>query len=338
MNEKVLKQSLIYAIVLLNIVFAQDIHFSQYNGSPLNLSPGLCGFFDGDYRFNAAFRKQWVAVPVPYTTVSMSAEGKYKLKKTTDVLAYGLLFNNDKAGDAIYTLNQLYLFGAYQTKLSSDSTLLMSIGLSTGYVNNAFNYARMTFDSQFDGLQYNANAATNENFSRTSLHYFDFNLGTAFKYIVNQKMDFTYALSFNHFTNPVITYYANTSSKLDTKIINYLNAKIPIQRNLFILPELYIAFQGKYKEIIPGAQLSYWADPLNDIYVRGGLYFRTQDAFIVRAGLDYQNTFFGMSYDVNISRFTPATNNRGGFEMYVIHVLRTAKTYLNKKKPCPVFL
>jgi len=31
-------------------VRGQDIHFSQYNMSPLNLNPAFTGSFDGDYR------------------------------------------------------------------------------------------------------------------------------------------------------------------------------------------------------------------------------------------------------------------------------------------------
>jgi len=44
---------------------AQDIHFSQYGNSPLNLNPGLAGVFGGDLRFVGNYRKQWLTVPVP---------------------------------------------------------------------------------------------------------------------------------------------------------------------------------------------------------------------------------------------------------------------------------
>lgn len=329
-------------IVLLSTIsysgIAQDIHFSQYNGSVLNLSPAFTGFFDGDYRFNGIFRKQWQAVPVPYTTVSMSAEGKLKLLKYNRQFSYGILFNNDKAGDAIYTQNQFYLNAAYLHKLKKDSTLIMNAGIAIGYANNAFNYNRMTFDAQFDGLQFNNSAPTNENFYRTALHYFDINLGLAFKYYINQKLYFTYALNLMHINSPIVTYYANTSSRIDRKFSNYLMLQYPLTQKLFLLPEILFSFQGKYREIIPGAQLSYLIDNLNDIYGRIGLYFRTRDAIVGRIGLDYQNTSVGMSYDINISKFTPATNNRGGFELYIIHILKTKKQYLSKKKPCPVFL
>lgn len=334
-----LKELIKYVCILgFFIGLAQDMHFSQYNGSVLNLSPAMTGFFDGDYRLNGMFRNQWQAVPVPYTTISMSAEGKINSLKTKKIFSYGILFNNDKAGDAIYTINQIYLNGAYLFKLKKDSSLLSNIGLSFGYANNAFNYSRMTFDAQFDGLQYNSNAPTNEKLYRTYLHYWDFSIGITFKYALNQKFYFIYSFSWMHLNSPIVTYYANMNSRIDRKVSNYLMVQYPISQKLFLLPEILFSFQGKYKEILPGLQLSYLIDNLQDIYGRAGLYFRTRDAVVLRLGLDYQNTFFGMSYDINTSKFVAATNSRGGFEMYVIHIIKKKKQFLSKKKPCPVFL
>lgn len=331
----------LFKYIVLSLSFgamSQDIHFSQYNGSLLNLSPAMTGFFDGDYRFNGVFKKQWQAVPVPYTTVSMSAEGKVNWQKFKKTFAYGILFNNDKAGDAIYTINQFYLNGSYLHKLKRDSSLVMNVGLAFGYANNAFNYQRMSFDAQFDGLQYNSNAPTNENFYRTALHYWDIGTGIAFKYTIHQKFYFVYSLNIWHLNSPVITYYANTSSRIDRKFTNYLMMQYPLHQKLLLLPEILLSFQGKYKEILPGAQLSYLINNLEDIYGRVGLYLRARDALILRLGLDYQNTFIGMSYDINVSKFVAATNSRGGFEMYVIHILKKKKNFIPKKKPCPVFL
>ena len=47
---------------------AQDIHFSQFYFSPLNLNPAATGIFDGDYRIAGNHRQQWRSVTTPYTT------------------------------------------------------------------------------------------------------------------------------------------------------------------------------------------------------------------------------------------------------------------------------
>ena len=66
---KRLKYLLVFALVFSGgLVYAQDIHFSQFMHNPLHQNPGNTGFHNGDYRFNAAFRDQWRAVTLPYNT------------------------------------------------------------------------------------------------------------------------------------------------------------------------------------------------------------------------------------------------------------------------------
>jgi hypothetical protein len=70
-----------FTIVLMILLFvfmpklqAQDIHWSQFQSSPLNLNPALSGFFDGDYRFVLNHRNQWKSVTTPYNTFSGSID------------------------------------------------------------------------------------------------------------------------------------------------------------------------------------------------------------------------------------------------------------------------
>ncbi|MEY4904396.1 MAG: hypothetical protein RLZZ292_2211, partial [Bacteroidota bacterium] len=41
---------------------AQDIHFSQFYQSPLNLNPALTGVMNCNQRLTANFRNQWAAI------------------------------------------------------------------------------------------------------------------------------------------------------------------------------------------------------------------------------------------------------------------------------------
>ncbi len=45
---------------------AQDIHFSEFYNTPLQLNPSYTGFFNGDYRFTAIYRDQWSTIGVPF--------------------------------------------------------------------------------------------------------------------------------------------------------------------------------------------------------------------------------------------------------------------------------
>ena len=63
-----------FIIALFKFGISQDIHFSQYNLSPLNLNPSLTGAFQGDLRFIGNHRNQWSSVSNPYATFGFSFE------------------------------------------------------------------------------------------------------------------------------------------------------------------------------------------------------------------------------------------------------------------------
>ena len=323
------------------VLKSQDIHFSQYNGSLLNLNPAFTGLFDGDYRFNGIYRSQWQSVPVPYKTFGFGADMRYSpAKLKSDCIGIGLQFNNDQAGDAFYTTNQFYLNGSYIHKLKKDSALLISFGINTGYSSSNFNYNKMTFDNQFDGYDYNAGSPTGENFSRYKTGFTDFNVGAAFQYSFSQFMRLTYAVSFNHLTNPSITYQGNTLSKLDSKIGNYAGFELPVTDNnkFILLTEILYSHQGKYNEFVPGANIKYMLNSEMNNAASIGLYLRTKDAFIARLGYTYKTTTAGISYDLNTSKFIAATNRRGAFEIFITHIIKRNRPFVAKKRVCPVFM
>ncbi len=330
---------LIPALVLSLSIKAQDIHFSQFDGSPLNLNPGLTGLFNGDYRVGAIYRSQWQAVPVPYSTISMSGETRIKpnLDKK-DAIGIGLHFNNDVAGDARYGMTQLYASGNYIYSAKEDSSLLIGMGLNLGFCSVGFDYNRMTFDNQHDGLNYNKGAPTGENFQWTRYSYGDINIGITAQYIHQNKYRFIYGLSANHLTNPVITYQGNDQSRLDFRLSNYLRFVMPITFKDDLVTDLLYSRQGKYNELIPHVSIKHYLFKDANQAVLGGICFRAKDAVILRVGYTYKNFQGGMAYDINISRFTAATNRRGAFEIFVSQIMFRKYQTVLKTKPCPVFM
>ena len=339
LSKKTYAFFLVLSFCLFTFVKGQDIHFSQYNGSVLNLSPAFTGFFDGDYRINAIYRSQWQNVPVPYKTFSIAGDARFKPKTMrSDCIGAGILFNNDVAGDAAYTLNQVYLSGSFIHKVSKDSSLLISAGLTMGISSVGFNYNKMTFDNQYDGYTYNSSLGTGENFTQTQTTYLDFSIGLAAQYSFSQFTKLIYGFSYSHFANPSITYQNNSNSKLDSKSVNFLSFSTPLSKKFYIIPELIFSNQGKYNEFVPGANLKYVLDSDKNHTISLGIYFRTDDALISRLGYTFKSTTAGVSYDINTSKFMAATNNRGGFEIYVTHIIKRIRPFVPKKRVCPVFM
>ena len=70
----------------------------------------------------------------------------------------------------------------------------------------------------------------------------------------------------------------------------------------------------------------------------GGIWYRNRDAIYLSAGLDYQSWFFGISYDVNISKLVPASNLRGGFELAVRYIMNRFKPRKIQHRICPDYI
>jgi hypothetical protein len=97
--------------------------------------------------------------------------------------------------------------------------------------------------------------------------------------------------------------------------------------------------QGPFSELNGGGLLRYrWTESLlvdNAVYL--GAFLRAAEAVNVAAGFDYKNFTAGFSYDINISGLETASNNKGGFEMSIIYLIRKVKPVNPYKAACPVY-
>ena len=46
----------------------------------------------------------------------------------------------------------------------------------------------------------------------------------------------------------------------------------------------------------------------------------------------------GVSYDINTSKLTAATNGRGGFEISVIYIFKKIVPFVAKSRVCPIYM
>src|SRR5436190_10836837 len=91
---------------------AQDIHFSQYNASPLALNPALAGMNACDYRLYANFRTQWMTISSGNTYRTFAGGADFSIGKITKVNSFaglGISFFSDQAGDVNFNTNRVDL-------------------------------------------------------------------------------------------------------------------------------------------------------------------------------------------------------------------------------------
>lgn len=269
----------------------------------------------------------------------MAGEARIKPQQfVKDMIGVGLVFNSDRAGDARYGTTQLYLNGNYILLAKPDSSLFITFGMNLGWCQVGFDYSKMTFDSQYNGSQYVPSSSGGEGFTYTNYNFVDLNLGTSVQYVLADKHRFSYGLGLFHVTSPMISYQGAKSSKLDFKATNYVGYAVPANAKIDVIAEVLLTTQGKNYEVIPHASLKYYMNRDVNQAVLAGLCLRARDAVVLRLGYSFKTLQSGIAYDINTSGFNAATNRRGGFEMFVNYVIKQKRSYIAKKRFCPVFM
>ena len=318
---------------------AQDIHYSQYYNSPLNLNPAKAGYFMGSHRFALNFKNQWQSVTVPYRTFTASFDMPVLHRnKQQDMFGSGIIVNTDKAGDAGYSTTQINLALSYIKALNKFNNHYISFALQPGITQKSFNQDALNFDNQFDGISYNQNLPQGEIFTKTNFLFFDISAGIYWNYQYANNLGFDAGMAVFHINKPSQTYFNDPTTILNRKLLLFGNAIFQLSEKYDLIPGLFYTKQYNFKEFIMGSTFRYIKspNPVNYSTFNLGMFFRTKDAAIVVAGFDYLQYNFAVSYDINYSNLKAASRNLGGLELSFKYILDSKRTYI-KKTPCPIF-
>jgi len=323
-------------LLLTYSVNAQDIHWSQFNDNPIFQNPANAGNFNGDYRFVANYRDQWRSVTVPYTTLSLSADSKLEKHKN---LGYGILFFHDVVGDGSLRTIEVQGNVSYLLKLSKDSTHTVRAGINVGMNHRQLNFDKLYFNNQYDGIQYNPSLSSNEVLNNDRKTNFSIGIGAVYQYYVNKRFNIIGGVGAYNLNKPNQGFYNDVILR-DIRTNIFAKGIYKIGFDWDIVPSVNLSFQGKYNEIIVGSSVKYTlVDRLGEyraLYAGG--WFRNKDAGYISAGMDYQNWFIGLSYDINFSKLVPASRARGGFEIALRYILYRFKPKKIVHRICPDYI
>lgn len=328
-----------------NLLNAQDLHFSQFYHSPLNLNPALAGIYSGDIRFVANYNSQWENVPVDYMTFSAAAEKKFYYEGLkSSYFAVGLLFDYDVAGVSELSRTNIGVTASYSRQLSS--TFFATVGGSVGITQRAFNTANLTFDDDWDGQQFNPTGLT-ESFNATSSLNADFAAGLnlrlqpegADRLTKRSKLDI--GLGVHHLSQPNESFFAGGTSQLDMRFSAYALGTLMLTDNFDILVRGMAQVQVPYNENVLGlsAKIHLNRNPSKEVAVVLGGSFRfdssTADAIIPHVEFHVQQWLLGINYDVNVSDFQAASLRQGGPEIAFRYIFSKVQD-LKVSKVCPI--
>ncbi len=317
---------------------AQDIHYSQFGRSPMNINPALTGLFKGDLRFIGNYRSQWNKVPVNYMTFSGGVDQKFiNTNLKNSLFSAGIYFNHDEAGDLELSNTNVTLSGSFTRRLSTKHYL--TAGIQVGGAQRGFNAGNLRVDNQYDGDGFNSGLSTGEIFDNSSVFYADLSGGVNYRFqnFKNRtKIDIGTALY--HVNRPNRSFYANSENRLAQRWSVYGTASMGIGEIFDIGLQVIGQFQGPHEEILVGGTGKIHLNQERDkeLAFGLGLSYRLGDAWAPSVVLDYRMWSFGFSYDINSSPFNVASYRRGGPELsavYIFSKVRAPKEF----EICPLF-
>jgi len=319
---------------------AQDVHYSQYLNSPLNLNPALTAYTSSTYRLTLNHRSQWAAVTVPYQSFSASFESKiFKRKKQRDYIGLGVIFNNDQAGDSKFGTTQAGLSISYVKALKRNGNNVLSIGIQSSILQRSIDYSQLYFQDNWNGVSSNPNNGNTENFTVNEFNYFDVSAGAHWYVKASNRIKLNSGLSVWHLNRPQQT-LMHDDARLSIKYQLYTEVLIKTDRPFDIMPSLLYSIQGPYHELMFGVRFNskIHENKKNYFALSYGLYGRMNDALILYIGMDYKTIKIAATYDFNLSSLSVASNAMGGMELSVQWLIyKSKKTKKIGPTPCPIF-
>ncbi len=316
-------------LILILLIFvsgglkAQDPAFSQFYSAPLFLNPAIAGGSDRvTVGMNTSINLNNKLYP--YVLSQFSAVLPVRLKGMRNKSKY---FKNGYVGGVGLTAvkestgsqNRIDVSGlsastAYFTQISMAHYL--SFGLQIGFVKKAVNFNTMTWGSQYDtDIGYDSKVMPSLQLNSEKVIIPLANFGLTWYY---NNADFTRFVkanfrTFNGFAvsnmnKPNQSFFDDDASQVPMLVKLHGGFSVPLSDNFEIMPNYIIMRQSGKNQINLGAYASYYMgenDRESSKYyqVQLGSWYRFGDSYIVSLGMEMKNIIFGISYDVNTSKF-----------------------------------
>ncbi len=322
-----MKKIILANIILISLITkAQDIHFSQFNETPVLINPAMsCTAFDT--RVIANYKNQWASVTSPYQTYGISVERALKhLKLKKAYTGMSLSVYNDKAGDA--ALGSLLVNLGFNTVIKTGQYSKLSAGIGGGVNYRTINASKLKWESQYNGYSYDETIASGETTPRSSFLQGDFVGGLAYHYAKSERYisaqdgtKFDLGFSVFHYNMPKYS-YVNSGDRQFVKYALHGNFDIGFKNTgIALVPSFIYMKQGPSKEMNVGCLVKYIIQD-QSVYtgikkpcaIAIGGYYRFGDAVIPSLLFQYDKYAFCVSYDLNISQLAGASKTKGGLE------------------------
>ncbi len=314
---------------------AQDIHFSQFYLSPLNLNPAMTGVMSCTHRLVANYRNQWSSIlkSNAYNTYSVSYDMRVPVGRY-DNFGWGVSFWGDRAGESDFSTLEGRVSLAYSKRMMGyrKKSSYLSAGLEAGLAQRSINFLNLRYGTQNDNGQFNGDLPHFENFSLDNFLFADLGAGLLWYSVFDEETNFYIGGVFSHLNRADQSFEGDDDQfvPLYNKITAHAGGEFMFSRRLGMVPGLVVFLQGPSMQINGGTSFKFklgqgrrnyqafhlgaWAR-ISNTY-KPGIH---ADALILQTRFDYNEFTIGFSYDMNISSLVPASNSNGSYELSLVY-------------------
>ena len=336
---------------------AQDIHFSQFYMSPLNLNPAMTGVMNCNTRFIANVRNQWAAVlgSNAYNTFSASFDKKVPVGRS-DYFGIGGTLWGDVAGASRFGTTQGRLSISYSKKMAGRrrSAHYLVFGADAGLSQRRISDGDLRWPNQITSNGFDPTIG-GEAINDFNFLYPDLTAGLMWFSVLDEETSWYVGAALAHVNTPNVSFLNSNDegTSLFMKTTIHAGAQLPMNKRVSILPYGVILMQGEHREFNFGASARFVMGPsirANQSWQFGMWYrlatqeralgndeFETgiiSDALIFTTRIDYDKFGIGLSYDLNVSELRAGGAGNGAFELSLIYQICGPE---NRGVYCPKF-
>jgi type IX secretion system PorP/SprF family membrane protein len=314
-------------------VKAQDIHFSQFYLSPLNLNPAMTGVMNCNIRLMANYRNQWASVlrSNAFNTYSFSYDQRIPVGRY-DFFGVGGTFWGDRAGEANFSTLTGKLSMAYSKRMGGkrDFGNYLVFGAEGGMAQRSIDFLNLRWGTQHDGEGgFDPGADSQEGaFDRDNFLFADLAAGLLWFMVFDENNSLYLGGAFHHLNRANQSFSTEGEDLLYSRFTAHAGGEFMMNDRFGLVPGFIVMSQGPSFQVNAGTSLKFLLGRTRYSYqafmigIWGRLANRVDsgilgDAAILSTRFDVNNFTLGFSYDINISPLRPASNAQGSFEFAI---------------------
>lgn len=349
---KQLKSILITCLLVSGAVAvgAQDIHFSQFYMSPLNLNPAMTGVMNCNIRLAANYRNQWASVlrDNAYRTYSVSYDQKIPVGRY-DYFGVGGTFWGDRAGSADFATLTGKISGSYSKQMGGTRTKAnyLVVGAEAGIAQRSIDFLNLRWGQQHDGEGgFDPGAPSGEEgFNRDNFIFADLAAGLLWFMVFDENTNFYVGGAFHHLNQSNQSFSTESEDLIFSRYTIHAGGEFLLNDKIGLIPGAIVMSQGPSFQVNAGTSFKFLlnqAQGQNSSFQVGG-WVRVAsnldetlltDAAILSTRFDFNNFSLGFSYDINLSPLKVASNSQGSFEFGMVYKICGQQ---NRGVYCPNF-